>query len=255
MCLHVLLCCCGCCRRHFRFWSEARSGGSCGFLHIERLDHVEPMLVEPEPGCCFTRLSATTLAATMALTPLRAADNEATQRLDAAAVVLSDIMATPDKGIPQDLLQNTHCIVIIPDLKTAAFVVGAKYGKGYLSCRTADGTGWSAPGTVRIEGGSVGFQIGGSSTVGVRRGFSPSVAAKPHRDIAFAFSTRHALSHGSLCLVDGPVVRALCHTQATAPDDNRKQRREQRATAYRRLHSNAFHSRSSRECREILSDA
>ena len=73
---------------------------------------------------------ATTLAATMAVTALRAADNEPAQRLDAAAAVLSDIMATPDKGIPQDLLQKTHCVVIVPDLKTAAFVVGGKYGKG-----------------------------------------------------------------------------------------------------------------------------
>jgi lipid-binding SYLF domain-containing protein len=54
--------------------------------------------------------------------------------------------------------------VIVPDLKTAAFVVGGKYGKGYVSCRNAGGAGWSAPGTVRIEGGSVGFQIGASST-------------------------------------------------------------------------------------------
>jgi lipid-binding SYLF domain-containing protein len=73
-------------------------------------------------------------------------------------------MATPDKGIPQDLLANAHCIVIVPSLKTAAFVIGGKYGKGYLSCRSQSGTGWSAPGTVRIEGGSVGFQIGGSTT-------------------------------------------------------------------------------------------
>ena len=54
--------------------------------------------------------------------------------------------------------------MIVPDLKTAAFVVGGKYGKGYLSCRNTSGAGWSAPATVRIEGGSVGFQIGGSST-------------------------------------------------------------------------------------------
>ena len=54
--------------------------------------------------------------------------------------------------------------MIVPDLKTAAFVVGGKYGKGYLSCRNTGRSGWSAPGTVRIEGGSVGFQIGGSST-------------------------------------------------------------------------------------------
>ena len=73
-------------------------------------------------------------------------------------------MAAPDKGIPQDLLENAHCIVIVPGLKTAAFVFGGKYGKGYLSCRNKNGVGWSAPGTVRIEGGSVGFQIGGSET-------------------------------------------------------------------------------------------
>ena len=107
---------------------------------------------------------ATIVATTVVVMPLFAADNEPAQRLDAAAAVLSDIMATPDKGIPQDLLQKAHCIVIVPDLKTAAFVFGGKYGKGYLSCRNTNGAGWSAPATVRIEGGSVGFQIGGSST-------------------------------------------------------------------------------------------
>ena len=107
---------------------------------------------------------ATTMATTLALTPLLAADNEPAKRLDDAAAVFSEIMATPDKGIPQELLENAHCIVIVPDLKTAAFVVGGKYGKGYLSCRNKNGAGWSAPATVRIEGGSVGFQIGGSST-------------------------------------------------------------------------------------------
>ena len=104
------------------------------------------------------------LAATLAMAPLLAKDNEVATRLDEAAAVFSEIMATPDKGIPQDMLANAHCIVIVPELKTAAFVVGGKYGKGYLSCRNKSGTGWSAPGTVRIEGGSVGFQIGGSET-------------------------------------------------------------------------------------------
>jgi lipid-binding SYLF domain-containing protein len=107
---------------------------------------------------------ATTMAATLAVTPLLAADNDPAKRLDEAAAVFSEIMATPDKGIPQELLENAHCIVIVPDLKTAAFVVGGKYGKGFLSCRNTGGSGWSAPATVRIEGGSVGFQIGGSST-------------------------------------------------------------------------------------------
>jgi lipid-binding SYLF domain-containing protein len=107
---------------------------------------------------------ATTVATTLALTPLLAADNEPAKRLDAAAAVFSEIMAAPDKGIPQELIEKAHCVVIVPDLKTAAFGVGGKYGKGYLSCRNRNGVGWSAPGTVRIEGGSVGFQIGGSST-------------------------------------------------------------------------------------------
>src|ERR1700693_607868 len=104
------------------------------------------------------------MVAALAITPLLAKDNEPVTRLDEAAAVFSEVMATPDRGIPQELLENAHCIVIVPDLKTAAFVFGAKYGKGYLSCRNKVGSGWSAPGTVRIEGGSVGFQIGGSST-------------------------------------------------------------------------------------------
>ena len=104
------------------------------------------------------------LVAVVALTPLLAKDREPVKRLDEAAAVFSEIMAAPDKGIPQDLLEKAHCVVIVPGLKTAAFVVGGKYGKGYLSCRNTSGTGWSAPGTVRIEGGSVGFQIGGSET-------------------------------------------------------------------------------------------
>jgi lipid-binding SYLF domain-containing protein len=104
------------------------------------------------------------LAATLAIVPLLARDSEPVQRLDEAAAVFAEIMAIPDKGIPEDLLANAHCIVIVPGLKTAAFLVGGKYGKGYLSCRRKSGTGWSAPGTVRIEGGSVGFQIGGSQT-------------------------------------------------------------------------------------------
>jgi lipid-binding SYLF domain-containing protein len=107
---------------------------------------------------------ATMVTTTLAMTPLLAADNEPVKRLDEAAAVFSEVMGAPDKGIPQDLLQKAHCIVIVPSLKTAGFVLGGKYGKGYLSCRNAGGTGWSAPGTVRIEGGSIGFQIGGSST-------------------------------------------------------------------------------------------
>jgi lipid-binding SYLF domain-containing protein len=104
------------------------------------------------------------LVATLALAPLLAKDNEAVKRLGEASAVFSEVMATPDKGIPQEMLENAHCIVIVPGLKTAAFVFGGKYGKGYLSCRKKNRAGWSAPATVRIEGGSVGFQLGGSQT-------------------------------------------------------------------------------------------
>jgi lipid-binding SYLF domain-containing protein len=101
---------------------------------------------------------------TLALAPLLSAASDGAKRLNAAADVFSEVMSAPDKGIPSELLQNAHCIVIVPALKTAAFVFGAKYGKGYLTCHSKNGTGWSAPGTVRIEGGSFGFQIGGSET-------------------------------------------------------------------------------------------
>jgi SH3 domain-containing YSC84-like protein 1 len=104
------------------------------------------------------------IVATLAVAPLLAADKESVKRLNESAAVFSEVMAAPDKGIPQEMLENAHCIVIVPGLKTAAFVFGGKYGKGYLSCRNKGASGWSAPATVRIEGGSVGFQIGGSQT-------------------------------------------------------------------------------------------
>lgn len=106
----------------------------------------------------------TMLASVVALTPVLTKDNEPAQRLDAAVAVLAEILDPPNQSLPLELLEKAYCVVIVPDLKTAAFVVGAKYGPGYLSCRRDGLTGWSAPGTVEIEGGSLGFQIGGSST-------------------------------------------------------------------------------------------
>ena len=92
------------------------------------------------------------------------ADNDTTKRLNAAADVLSEIMGAPDKGIPQDLLDKAACAVIVPNVKKGAFIVGAKYGRGFIVCRRKSGRDWSAPGRVIVEGGSVGFQIGGSET-------------------------------------------------------------------------------------------
>src|ERR1035441_1525719 len=93
-----------------------------------------------------------------------AAAETASERLTASAEVFQEVMGTPDKGIPQDLLAKAQCVIIVPGLKKGAFVVGGQYGRGFAECRHADGTGWGAPGAVRVEGGSVGFQIGGSST-------------------------------------------------------------------------------------------
>ena len=88
----------------------------------------------------------------------------ANERLTHATEVFSEIMATPDKGIPQELLESAHCIVIVPGVKDVAFVVGGKYGRGFATCRKPSSAGWGPPAAVRVEGGSVGFQIGGSST-------------------------------------------------------------------------------------------
>lgn len=106
----------------------------------------------------FTALLAILLPATVS------AASDAPKRLRSAAEAFKEVMGIPDKAIPQELLEKAECIVIIPDLKKGAFIVGGKYGKGFVSCRKKNGVGWSAPGSIRIEGGSVGFQIGGSET-------------------------------------------------------------------------------------------
>ncbi|MEP6961643.1 MAG: lipid-binding SYLF domain-containing protein [Acidobacteriota bacterium] len=86
------------------------------------------------------------------------------ERLKQAATVLDEVTKADDKGIPEDLLRDAHCAVIVPDLKKAGFIVSGKYGRGFLTCRKVTGSGWSAPAAIRIEGGGVGFQIGVSET-------------------------------------------------------------------------------------------
>lgn len=88
----------------------------------------------------------------------------AAERLKESAAVFQEIMSTPEKGIPQELLEKANCVVVIPGLKKGAFIVGGEYGRGFAVCRKDSGRGWAAPASVRMEGGSVGFQIGGSST-------------------------------------------------------------------------------------------
>lgn len=89
-------------------------------------------------------------------------ENGAQKRVAASAEVLSEILHAKDKGIPEDLLRKAQCVGIVPSLKRAGFIVGAKYGKGVVVCRTDHG--WSGTATIRIEGGSFGFQIGAGET-------------------------------------------------------------------------------------------
>ena len=95
-----------------------------------------------------------------------AADREVKvdDRLDASAETLTDMMRASDKGIPQGLLDKARCVVVVPGMKKAGFIFGAKYGRGFSACRREGGSGWSAPAAMRVEGGSVGFQIGASET-------------------------------------------------------------------------------------------
>ncbi|HXB75665.1 MAG TPA: lipid-binding SYLF domain-containing protein [Candidatus Acidoferrales bacterium] len=104
------------------------------------------------------------LAVLILSTAVLQAGESAPSRLTEAAEVFGEIMGTPDKGIPQDLLEKAQCVGIVPGLKKGAFLVGGEFGKGFVQCRKPGGAGWSAPAAVRVEGGSVGLQIGGSST-------------------------------------------------------------------------------------------
>jgi lipid-binding SYLF domain-containing protein len=90
--------------------------------------------------------------------------DEVTDRLKASATVLDEIMAAPDKGIPGDVLDKADCVVVIPGMKKAGFIVGGRYGRGAVSCRNKAQTAWEAPVMLALEGGSFGLQIGASST-------------------------------------------------------------------------------------------
>ncbi len=95
-----------------------------------------------------------------------AAEREAKvdDRLDASADVVTDLMRASDHGIPHDLIDKAQCVVVVPGMKKAGFIVGANYGRGFVVCRRHGGVGWSAPAAIQVEGGSIGFQIGASDT-------------------------------------------------------------------------------------------
>src|ERR1051325_11574582 len=96
----------------------------------------------------------------------------AASRLETSATVLNEIMATPDKGIPSDILGSAKCVAVVPNLLKGGFIVGGAHGRGMATCRTA--TGWSAPAPLTTTGGSVGLQIGGQAVVLVMGGMNNS---------------------------------------------------------------------------------
>lgn len=94
--------------------------------------------------------------------PVHAGEEEQ-QRAENALRVLTEVMLAPDKAIPRDLLQNAHAVAVIPDVIKAGFVIGGRHGEGLISVKTRDGT-WSNPSFIGLTGGSIGFQVGVSST-------------------------------------------------------------------------------------------
>lgn len=144
-------------------------------------------------------LAISLLAAFLVLPAIASASDreDDVKRIDKSAQVLREIMNTPDKGIPHDLLESAKCIAIIPGEVKFAFILGGNYGRGVASCQTPKG--WSAPMFVALGGGSVGYQIGGSST-----------------DIIMLFMNDHALQSllsdkfklgGDASVAAGPVGR------------------------------------------------
>jgi SH3 domain-containing YSC84-like protein 1 len=132
-----------------------------------RLKFFTPLLGISKPySRRFSLVMAISLAVFVGASPASAQEAESSpdKRLQSASRSFREVMHEPDKGIPRDLFDKSRCIVIIPGVKKAAFIVGGKYGRGFVSCRR-NGTGrFGTPAAIRIEGGSYGLQIGGSST-------------------------------------------------------------------------------------------
>jgi SH3 domain-containing YSC84-like protein 1 len=108
------------------------------------------------------RVYSTLVMALLSVTAALHAGEADNRRLADSAAMFKEIMDTPDHSIPRDLLKSAQCTVLVPGMKKAGLIIGAKYGRGFATCRTPKG--WSAPVAMRIEGGSFGFQIGASET-------------------------------------------------------------------------------------------
>jgi lipid-binding SYLF domain-containing protein len=114
------------------------------------------------PGRNFAGVLAAATIGLLCVSIAPAKDKDTISRLSVASTVLTEAMSAPDNGIPDEMLQHAHCVVVVPGLKKGAFFVSGQYGKGFLICRKQ--MGWSAPAAIRIEGGGIGLQFGGSET-------------------------------------------------------------------------------------------
>src|ERR1700687_4134716 len=102
------------------------------------------------------------IAVALGVTALYSQEETPDHRLQTSTAVFHEIMSAPDRGIPSDLLSKAECVVIVPELKKAAFIIGGEYGRGFAICRNHGA--WGGPAAVRFSGGSFGAQIGGEST-------------------------------------------------------------------------------------------
>jgi lipid-binding SYLF domain-containing protein len=127
------------------------------------------------------------------------------QRIEAAHEVLHELMATPDRGIPDSVAEHATCVAVIPGFKKGAFLVGAEYGQGIVTCRT--GHGWSAPAFIKLTGASFGFQVGGEST--------SLVLVSVTHDGAERLLHDHVKLGGDIAVAAGPVGR---DSQASTTD-------------------------------------
>jgi lipid-binding SYLF domain-containing protein len=158
----------------------------------------------------YVRRSAFVLSVTWLLVigAMPAWADTAAERLTESATVLKEIMNTPDKGIPDDLLRSAYCVVIVPGVKNVGFVIGGKYGRGFVLCRQDNRADWGPPAAVRIEGGSVGFQIGASETDVV-------MLVMDKRSMSGILSSKFTLGGGA-AVAAGPVGRSTtAQTDAT----------------------------------------
>ena len=154
------------------------------------------------------RASVAAIALTAGAGPAAVYADTAAERLAESALVLREVMEAPDKGIPSDLLGKAHCVVIVPGLKKAGLVIGGKYGRGFILCRTADRSVWGPPAALRVEGGSFGFQIGASETDVIMLLMDP-------RSVSGILDSKFTLG-GDADVAAGPVGRsATAQTDAT----------------------------------------